>query len=241
VNLWILDLALLAILLARRIPALAGLALSLSIHIKLYPLVLTLPLALARCWQALLWTAIGFAAIVLAQTGLGRDWTPWLQFADFYSRVYPGEIAIRNSSFHAIAFNTLRFLFDLSPAGIRAPVRLAASFFSLAMALWLLLRSLARERAGGPAHGRLLANAADALAFSLLISQSVWEHHFLFALPLVILAVATRWRERPLAVAVSVFLVLGMPTFDLFPLSYHRAAGLIALLVVTRPGRAVRA
>ena len=103
------------------------------------------------------------------------------------------------------------------------------------MALWLLLRSLARERAGGPAHGRLLANAADALAFSLLISQSVWEHHFLFALPLVILAVATRWRERPLAVAVSVFLVLGMPTFDLFPLSYHRAAGLIGLLVVTRP------
>jgi hypothetical protein len=44
-------------------------------------------------------------------------------------------------------------------------------------------------------------------------------------LPLVILAVATRWRERPLAVAISAFLVLGMPTFDLYPLSYHRAAG----------------
>jgi hypothetical protein len=31
-------------------------------------------------------------------------------------------------------------------------------------------------------------------------------------------------------VAVSVFLILGMPTFDLFPLSYHRAAGLLGLL-----------
>jgi hypothetical protein len=237
VGLWILDLSLLAILLARRIPALAGFALALSIHVKLYPLVLLLPLALARCWRAVLWTAAGFTTIVLAQTGLGSDWTPWLQFADFYSRVYPGEIAIRNSSFHAIAFNTLRFVFDLPADAIRAPLRLAASAFSLAMALWLLLRSLARERAGGPAPDRLLGGAADALAFSLLISQSVWEHHFLLALPLVILAVATRWRERPLAVAVSVFLLLGMPTFDLFPLSYHRAAGLIGLLVVTRPGR----
>ena len=237
VNLWILDLALIAILFARRIPALAGFALALSIHVKLYPLVLLLPLALARCWRAVAWSAAGCALVVLAQTDLGRDWTPWLQFADFYSRVYPGEMAFRNSGFHSVLFNTLRFLFDLPPGSLRAPVRLAASAFSLAMALWLLLRTLARERAGGPAPDRLLTNAADALAFSLLISQSVWEHHFVFALPLVILAVATRWRERPLAVAVCVFLMLGMPTFDLFPLSYHRAAGLIGLLVVTRPSR----
>ncbi|HEY8156257.1 MAG TPA: glycosyltransferase 87 family protein [Myxococcota bacterium] len=237
VNLWVLDLALLAILFARRIPALAGLALALSVHVKLYPLVLLLPLGLARCWRAIAWTAAACLLIVLAQTDLGRDWTPWRQFADFYSRAYPGEIAFRNSSFHSVAFNTLRFLFDLPPGSLRAPVRLAASAFSLAMALWLLLRTLARERAGGPAPDRLLANAADALAFSLLISQSVWEHHFLFALPLVILAIATRWQQRPLAVAVSVFLILGMPTFDLFPLSYHRAAGLLWLLAVTRPGR----
>jgi len=241
VNLWILDLALLAILFARRIPVLAGIALALSIHVKLYPLVLLLPLALARCWRAVAWSAAGCALIVLAQTDLGRDWTPWLQFADFYSRVYPGETAFRNSSFHSVLFNTLRLLFDLPPGSLRAPVRFAASAFSLAMALWLLLRTLARERTGAPAPDRLLANAADALAFSLLISQSVWEHHFLFALPLVILAVATKWRERPLAVAVSVFLMLGMPTFDLFPLSYHRAAGLLGLLAVTRPSRSTRA
>jgi hypothetical protein len=240
VNLWILDLALLAILLARRMPVLAGFTLALSIHVKLYPFVLLLPLAFARCWRAVAWTAAGFVLIVLVQTDLGRDWTVWRQFADFYSRVYPGEIAFRNNSFHSIAYNTLRFLVARPTAGLLALVQLASSVFALAMALWLLLRTLARERAGGSAEGRLLASAADALAFSLLISQSVWEHHFLLALPLVILAVATRWRERPVLVGACVFLVLGMPTFDLYPLSYHRAAGLIGLLVVTRPDRAGR-
>jgi hypothetical protein len=86
----------------------------------------------------------------------------------------------------------------------------------------------------GPAERR---PARAGPAFSLLISQSVWEHHFLLALPVAILAVETRWRERPLAVAVSLFLVLGMPTFDLYPLGYHRLAGLIGLLVLTRPKR----
>jgi hypothetical protein len=237
VNLWILDLSLLAILLARRIPSLAGFALALSVHVKLYPLVVLLPLGLARCWRAIAWTAAGGALIVLLQTEFGRDWTVWRQFLDFYGRVYPGEIAFRNSSFHSVVYNTLRFLWVRPSGGLLALVQLVSSAFSLGMGLWLLLRTLARERAAAFGPDRLLANGADALAFSLLISQSVWEHHFLLALPLVILAVATRWRERPLAVAVCAFLVLGMPTFDLFPLSYHRAAGLIGLLVVTRPSR----
>ena len=161
---WVLDLALLALCGRGGSPCWAGSALALAVHLKLYPLVLLLPLALARCGRAVGWTAVGFAAIVLAQTELGRDWTPWLQFADFYSRVYPGEVAIRNSSFHAIAFNTLHLLFDLPPASLRAPVRFAATLFSLAMGLWLLLRGLARQRIGGDA----LIWTRRPLAFSLL-------------------------------------------------------------------------
>jgi hypothetical protein len=241
VNLWILDLSLLAILLARGVPALAGFALALSVHVKLYPLVVLLPLLFARCWRAIAWTFAGAALILWFQTDFGRDWTIWRQFLDFYGRVYPGEVAFRNSSFHSLAYNTLRFLWVRPSGDLLALVRILSSVFSLAMGLWLLLRTVARERAAAPGPDRLLTNGADALAFSLLISQSVWEHHFVLALPLVILAAATRWRERPLAVAIPAFLVLGMPTFDLFPISYHRAAGLIALLVLTHPPRAARA
>jgi hypothetical protein len=241
INLWILNLALLAILLARRRPALAGLALALGAHAKLYPLVLLVPLAAARCGRAIAWTALAGAAIALAQTDLGRDWSPWSAFARFYAGAYPGEVAYRNASFHSLAWNTLRLVFGAPPESLQAPVRLAASAVSAATAIWLCLRTAARARAadgtaGGPGRERaLLANAADALAFSLLISQSVWEHHFLLALPLAIEAVATRGRERPGAIAAAAFLMLGMPTFDLYPLGYHRAAGLLWLLVLTRP------
>ena len=51
-NLWVLDLSLLAIVLAQRMPFVSGLSLAVAVHIKLYPLVLLLPLALARCWRA---------------------------------------------------------------------------------------------------------------------------------------------------------------------------------------------
>src|SRR5262245_13009579 len=247
INLWILHLSLVAVLLARRRPALAGLGLALGAHAKLYPLVLLAPLAAARRWRAIAWTAVAAAAIALAQTDLGRDSRAWRDFAEFYARVYPGEIAFRNASFHSLAWNAGQLLFGLAPEALRAPVGRAASAVSLAMAAWLGLRIASRERAGrrAPATGdgaaaerRLLASSADALAFSLLISQSVWEHHFLFALPLVIEAVATRGRERPAAVAVSAFLLLGMPTFVLFPFGSRRAAGLLALVVLTRPRRA---
>jgi hypothetical protein len=245
VNLWILDLALIAILFAGRMPWLAGWALALSIHMKLYPIMLLLPLAAGRRWRALAWTALGCLAIALVQTDLGRDWSPWLQFVHFYERAYPGEIAFRNSSFHSVAFNTLRFLFAAPSPSLGTPLRVVASTMSVVMAIWLGLRIIERERdarARGPEarsgvdeERRLLTNAADALAFSLLISQSVWEHHFLFALPLVIVAASTLWHERPAAIATSAFMMLGMPTFDLFPLSYHRLVGLVWLLLVTRP------
>jgi hypothetical protein len=237
VNLWVLDLSLLAILLARRAPAVAGTALALAVHIKLYPLVLLLPLAADRCGRALSWSAAAFAGIVVLQTDLLRDWTPWIQFAEFYRSVYPGEVAFRNNSFHSLAHNTLRLVFGLSRSDFREELRLVTSAFSLVMAGWLLLRIARRARRRDRDAAWRLRAGADALAFSLLISQSVWEHHYLLALPLVIHAAAGPGRERPVAVAVAAFLAIGLPTVDLFPLSYHRAAGLVWLLSMTAPGR----
>lgn len=239
INLWVLDLSLLALLLARRAPAAAGAALALAVHIKLYPLVLLLPFAAARCWRAWVWTGAALAGVVVLQTNGLRDWTLWGQFVEFSTNVYPGEIAFRNNSFHSLAWNAARLWFELPPAAHRAGIRLAASAVSLAMAAWLLIRVAARARlATSAADGRrLLADGADALALSLLISQSVWEHHYVLALPLAICVVANVGSARPLAVTAALFLAIGMPTFDLFPLSYHRAVGLVWLLLLGSPRR----
>jgi hypothetical protein len=236
VNLWVLDLSLVALLAAARFPALAGAALALAGHVKLYPLLLALPLALRRRWRALLWSAGFLAAIAVVLADFGRDFTSWHQFLAFARQDFPGEIALRNSSPHAIAYNTTRFLFG-APRAV-APLATAAA---AGFALWYALRAWRRERAlraareqHAAAEARAFAvHGADALAFCLLVSPSVWEHHYVLALPLALWAVALRGRERTGLVALGVFLTLGMPTFDLFPLSLHRLGGLLLLLALT--------
>jgi hypothetical protein len=69
------------------------------------------------------------------------------------------------------------------------------------------------------------------------VSPSVWEHHYVLALPLALWAVALRGRDRPGLVALGIFLMLCMPTFDLYPLSLHRLAGMLMLLGLTPPRR----
>lgn len=73
VNLYILDLLLLAILLLRRYPLLSGAAAALGGHIKLYPLILLAPWALGKKIAAVASTVISFFLILLLQIGLGRD------------------------------------------------------------------------------------------------------------------------------------------------------------------------
>jgi hypothetical protein len=92
-----------------------------------------------------------------------------------------------------------------------------------------------RERRGSP-HA-FLAHGADALAFALLLSPSVWEHHYVMALPLALVACASRGGDRPGLLALGLFATLAMPTFDLYPLAYQRLAGLCLLLGLTGPGR----
>jgi hypothetical protein len=234
VNLLVLDLALAGVLAARSRPALAGAAIALAGHVKLYPLTLLLPLVVTRRWRAAAWAVGSFGAVVALQIGLGDGLALWTSFLELYARV-GGEVAFRNGSVHSVLFNTLRLL---GASELAVPVASAAAKFVSVVALaWLALRVLARERARRARRigdePSFLADAADCLALALLASPSAWEHHFLFALPLVLVAVATRVPERTGAVALGAFLMLGMPTFDLFPLGYHRLAGLLLLLWLT--------
>jgi hypothetical protein len=232
INLWVLNLSLVALLAAERRPLLSGLALALAGHMKLYPLLLLLPLALARHLRALAASVACLAGIALVLADFGRDWTLWREFAALAAGGFPGEIALRNSSAHAIFYNATRLL-----TGAPRAVGLLSNAAVAAAALWWLARAALRERAfraqpagAVPQAQRLLLNGADALAFALLLSPSVWEHHYVMALPLALAAIALRGRERPGLVALGIFLMLAMPTFDLFPLSAHRLAGMLLLL-----------
>jgi hypothetical protein len=254
INLWVLDFALIGILFSRRAPLLAGVGIALAAHLKLYPLILLVPLAASGRWRAMLWTFVAFAGIALLQTDLGRDWTVWGWFVDFFFAHFPGEKAFRNNSLHSLFFNVLKLFFaNRSPELWGRVLGAGLGLATLAAGFWFLQRLWVRERGfralakagrrgdeSAPDERRFLAHGADALAFALLFSPSVWEHHYVLALPLALWAVATRWRERPGLLALGIFLMLAMPTFDLFPLSYHRLAGMLLLLGLTPPGALAR-
>lgn len=237
INLWVLDLSLLTLLWARRYPAAAGFALALATQIKIYPAILGLSLLFTGCWRALIWGGVSSLLLVGLGTRGFTDWTVWAWFVDFYTTAYPGEVAFRNNSFHSLAHNALHLVLGLPRARTASLARPAATLFAASAAAWLILR--AWRHSGGTrdrSDAKRLAIGADALAFSLLISQSVWEHHYLFVLPLLLLVLAAGrppGRERTLALAA--LMTIGLPTIDLFPISHHRMLGLLIALVATAP------
>lgn len=254
VNLWVLNSILLALLWAPRAPILSGLAVALGGHIKLYPLILLLPWTLTRHWRALVATGVGMIGLVLIQTNGGRDWQLWQAFLAFADS-FPQGSFFRDNSLHSLVYNTLGHLqwlagdasYNVNEQLVGRIVLVLTGLCGLAY-LW---RFVQRERRASnpvgqigrsPAEQRTLTNlghSMDAIALGLLISPVVWEHHYLLALPLVIWALASQSKvERLWLVALSAFLIFVLPTFDIFPLSYHRLAGLL-LLISTLPPVAV--
>ncbi len=59
----------------------------------------------------------------------------------------------------------------------------------------------------------------------------------MLAIPIAAWAIAGIGRERPWAVGLAIAMVLAVPTFDVFPFSLHRLAGLLLLLALTPPQR----
>ncbi len=244
VNLWVLDLSLLGLLWARRRPILAGLSIAVAIHVKLYPLVLWGALTVARFWKLSLAAVAGVLFLIASQTGFFSDWDHWEGFFAFLP-TFPWEHNIRNNNFFGILFNLLWLGLGIDPLDFESWIRGAAMALVLAASAWFTWRFLQRESAfrrrevsassAPPEELRLFGHGADALAFGLVAASSVWEHHYVLAIPLALFAVATRGRERPVAVALAILLAIVVPTFDVFPLSYHRMLGLAMLLVLTSP------
>jgi hypothetical protein len=252
VNLWVLDLILLAVLVMERYPAVSGVALSFGAHIKLYPLILLLPWAAIKRRTAVLWAVIGFLSIVVVQTDWVRNWKWWTQFLAFLPSI-PRYPHFRNTCFQNFVYHFSEFIggiFHINAASVNTFATVVTVVGTLAAVIWFVARFVKRERvlselaqSGAPGEGmpdcktvRLFSHTVDALALALLISPMAWEHHYVFALPIIIWAFATRGNDKAWQVGFAAFLILALPTFDFFILSYHRFVGLLLLVFYTSPG-----
>ncbi len=191
-------------------------------------------------------------AIVLVQTQGGQTWTIWQQFFDF-ARTYARDgFFFRDSSLDGIVHNSFQFIATLTRGWISldlATINQVANVATLLVLSWFAVRFVQRQKlyANTPAANNRVADmqqaarhlgfsyAMDALILALIVSPIVWEHHYVLALPIVLWAVAHYGAHYPWQIGVSAFLMWALPTFDVFPLSYHRVIGLVILLYITAP------
>ena len=246
-NLWILNSFLIAFLVQRNYPFISGFALALGIHIKLYPFILILPWIAMRRWVLLISTSIGIVAIAILQTNLGRDWTLVKYFLDYMKNVSK-PTPYRNNSINSVIYNffkipnkLINISFDIVP--------IIVTLITLGVLVWFTIRFIQREKiykelgkyeiAGNQDSWnemfRFYGHSMDAIALGLLISPSVFEHHYIVAIPVALWATIVMKSDKSISIAVGIFLVFCVPTFDFFPISFHRLVGLLMIVYFTNP------
>jgi hypothetical protein len=224
--------ALAAMLWADRYPCLAGLCVASAAYVKVYPAILLVPALLTGKRGLVLWTVAWATVLGVASVAAPNGREYWASFLDLL-RSFPEPLAFRDNSVPGLVRNTARVL------GVGPPSVWVARAAQVGIVLWLVGRMIVRRtRAGRAGESVWLGSVSDALCLGLLLSPTVWEHYFVFAIPAIIWV----WREslprRPATVGLATVLTCLAPVFDVFPFSYHRLAGLI-LLAVAIPLRVV--
>lgn len=246
-NLWILNSFLIAFLVQRSYPFISGFALALGIHIKLYPFILILPWIAMRRWLLLMATSIGIGAIAILQTNFGRDWTLIKYFLDYMKNVSK-PTPYRNNSINSVIYNFFKIPNKLNNTSFDI-VPIIVTLITLGILVWFAIRFIQREKIykelgqyviaestdSWDEAFRFYGHSMDAIALGLLISPSVYEHHYIVAIPVALWAIITRRSDKPIPVAIAIFLVFCVPTFDIFPISFHRLIGLIMIVYFTNP------
>ncbi|MBZ0272960.1 glycosyltransferase 87 family protein [bacterium] len=253
VNFWVIDLLLAGIVLIERRPRVAGFAIAAAAHIKLYPAIFIGLFAALKRGTFLAWSIVGLVAGLVGAASLAGTGRIWGAFFRHLAHFPPGR-NLRDNSVHSLVANVYRHVSGAGDAAMasRAGVLAVIAYaISLAFVAWLAVRFVQRERRFRDRAGasndaaasarRIAAHSADAIAAMLLVSPMVWEHHYVLALPIALYALIAVPRARLPLAALAVALMLAIPTFNVFPFSYHRLAGLVLFLVVTRPDDVGRA
>lgn len=225
--LMVVMLTLLVVLFPDR-PLIAGSALALGIHLKLYPVILLPAVVLFGYWSTAVATVI-FGLVPFALPHTIEWWREMIPLAK--TLAFP---MLYNTSLWTFVYEALALV------GVAAPTATAAAFFvhrlwSLALGLWLVQRVWKRRQIGEP----YVLAACDALAFAALISPVAWVHAYHMVTPLALWALVSAPAERRSATWAAIAAIFLLPTLTIFPLNHLRLVATVALIVMTSPGARV--
>lgn len=226
VNIHVANLILLSLLLWRQNVFVSALALALAVHMKASPIILILPFILARQSK---WVAY-FVVITAAIAGLTMLSHGTQCYQDYFTNVAhvyeANEISFRENSIDSFVRATYMMMgISVDKASfVIWPLKLLLVIASL----WVMVLSVRRKvHYGGDESEAAVYNGYVVLVFlMMMLSPLVWEHHpvFIIFAFLLMLRRVDGVLEWMLYVAAYVLIFL-MPTFDFYPLSYNRLAG----------------
>ncbi|MCW1957467.1 MAG: glycosyltransferase 87 family protein [Mycobacterium sp.] len=202
-----------------RTPWPRGLLLGLAIALKLTPAVFLLYFVLRRDLRAVLTALASFVAATLLAFALApRDsWQYWTATVHNTGRIGDATYQTNQNAAGALARLGLGH-------GTHFLVWTAACLAVLALTVWAVRRILAAGREGGPESALALLCVA---LFGLVVSPVSWSHHWVWALPTIVvtMVVAYRHRDPVLGVVSAVGTALMVwPPIDLLPEHHESAA-----------------
>lgn len=227
VNLHVLNLILASVLFYPASRGGSAVALSLAAHLKLAPVLLVLPFLFARDWR---WLG-SFAGAVLAVTagtvlleGVGPYHQLWVNLQNVYGA---NPVSFRDTSIDSLirATTLVTGSGDRWEAIIIGLAKLAVACVCMTLAARYVARGHYASRS---ARGAVVLNALPSmLVLMMLMSPLMWEHHGVFAgLPFLLLLKGVQTPAEWTVFGVAYFLTFLVPTFDYYPWSFGRLAGL---------------
>jgi alpha-1,2-mannosyltransferase len=198
----------------RRLPWPRGVLLGLGMALKLTPAVFLLYFLLRRDNRAALTALASFAAMTLLGFALAwsDSWEYWTHTVHHTDRI--GEAALNTDQ---------NIAGTLARLGLgeheRFPLWVIACLLVLAATIWAMRRVL---RAGEP----ILAVICVAL-FGLVVSPVSWSHHWVWALPTVLVTGVLAWRRRNVALgllSVAGVALMRWTPIDLLPKHHETTA-----------------
>jgi hypothetical protein len=244
INLWILNIVMLVLLYNASHPFMTGLIAALGAHIKLYPAAFVAPWMLLKDKRALSGFAVGIIALFALILGSFRNISVWTQFID-QDPTNAGGYELRDNSLHSLVYNSLRITNVIQPEDLNSRIpETGTSFLTFLVLAWFVIRlflryrMLVKDQVLDPLNSFARDGMfVDMVGLMLLASPVAWEHHYILTIPVFLWTFALQVKEGyvPVASLLAFSFIFALPTFDVYPLSYLRLAGLMILLIISDP------
>jgi hypothetical protein len=208
--------------------------LAISLFIKPYLALVFVAYALGRRWRTLLGFMLTAFLVLAISSSIGSGRALYAGFVHSLQPITAYNALLRNQSLLSLVWNSARATGTTVDGAL---VALIVQVLYFGLLVWAALRLARRsrltlDRASEPVQREetLGGNLADLVIFPLVLSPLAWPHAYLILLPVLIWSFGSRRLSRRMLITASVLILLPV-TFEIFPLSYHRLAGALLLLL----------